>query len=128
MREFVTAINEGKIVGLEQEMNAADLRWNPHPKFRGVALKHLVTGESTNGQLSCHLVKIDAGCEIGEHVHVENLELHEILSGNGMAVLVDKEIPYRAGTSVVIPANKPHKVVAGQQDMYLLAKFTPALV
>jgi quercetin dioxygenase-like cupin family protein len=128
MKEFVKAIDEGKIVCLEHEMNAAHLRWNAHPMYKGVMLKHLITGESTNSQLSCHLVKIQAGCEIGEHVHADKLELHEVLSGHGKGILVNKEILYLAGTSVIIPANEPHKVIAGEEDMYLLAKFTPALV
>jgi quercetin dioxygenase-like cupin family protein len=128
MKEHVKAIDEGKIVCFENEINAAHLTWNAHPKCKGVSLKHLITGKSTNGQLSCHLVRIEAGCEISEHVHADNLELHEILSGHGKGILVHKEIPYLAGTSVVIPANELHKVTAEEEDIYLLAKFTPALI
>ncbi len=128
MHEYMKRIHEGSIVECEQQMNVAELPWNPHPKFRGVALKHLVKGEATGGKLSCHLVRVDAGCEIGNHIHAENLELHEVLSGNGKAMLKDKEIPYVTGTCVVIPENLPHSVMADRDDLYLLAKFTPALV
>ena len=117
-----------KIFGLEQEIDVSQLQWNPHPTCQGVALKHLVTGKLTDGRLSCHLVKIDAGCEISEHVHEGQLELHEVLSGQGTGNLLAQEIPYIAGTSVVIPANISHKVLAGEEPLYLLAKFTPALV
>ena len=128
MKEYMHAIDAGKIVYLEHETDAAQLDWNAHPTFQGVSLKHLVTGQATGGKLSCHLVRIQAGCEIGEHVHADKLELHEVLSGQGKGVLVKKEIPYLAGTAVVIPANEPHKVMAGDEDVYLLAKFTPALL
>jgi quercetin dioxygenase-like cupin family protein len=128
MKDHVQTIDEGKIVCLEHEMQVTHLKWNPHATFKGVMLKHLVTGVSTNGKLSCHLVRIQAGCEISEHVHADKLELHEVLSGNGKGILVNKEIPYLAGTCVIIPANEPHKVIAGDKDVYLLAKFTPALV
>ncbi len=128
MKDYVQAIDEGKVVSLEHEISVAHLKWNPHSTCQGVMLKHLITGASTNGKLSCHLVRIQAGCEISEHVHADKLELHEVLSGNGKGILVKKEIPYLAGTCVVIPANEPHKVIAGGEDVYLLAKFTPALV
>ena len=128
MKEHVSTIDHGRIVCLENEVDAAHLAWNAHPKCKGVSLKHLVTGEATQGQLSCHLVRIEAGCKISQHVHPTQLELHEVLSGQGTGMLREKEIPYLAGTSVVIPANEPHRVLAGEEDVYLLAKFTPALV
>ena len=128
MNDHVKAIDQGNIVYLENDIHAEHLPWNPHSTFKGVALKHLVTGESTGGKLSCHLVRIQAGCEISEHIHETQMELHEILSGDGKGILVEKEILYQPGTSVVIPANKPHKVMAGKSDLYLLAKFAPALV
>ncbi len=128
MQDVIKSIDNGMIVESEQQATIAELPWNPHPTFGGVALKHLVKGDATGGKLSCHLVRVDAGCEIGNHVHAENLELHEVLSGNGKAVLNDKEIPYVMGTCVVIPENQPHTVMADDDDLYLLAKFTPALI
>ena len=117
-----------KIFSLEQESESSQLPWNSHPTCEGVALKHLITGELTDGRLSCHLVKIDAGCEISEHVHAGQLELHEVLSGEGTGSLPGREIPYATGATVVIPADTAHKVLAGENTLYLLAKFTPALL
>lgn len=128
MKAHLEILEAAKIIGLSHETETAHLNWNPHPKCRGVALKHLLTGETTDGKLSCHLVRIQAGCEISEHIHAEQFELHEVVSGQGTGVLVDKEISYLPGTTVIIPANKPHKVIAGKEDVYLLAKFTPALL
>lgn len=128
MNTYLEALEAAKIIGLSYETETAHLNWNPHPKCRGVALKHLLTGEFTDGKLSCHLVHIQAGCEISEHIHAGQFELHEVLSGQGVGTLVEKNIPYLPGTTIIIPANKPHKVVAGKDDMYLLAKFTPALL
>ena len=128
MEYIATLMTEGKVVlGLE-EARVADAKWNPHPTYPGVSLKHLVTGSATNGQLSCHLVKVAAGSQISMHVHPDKLELHEVVSGIGTGTLGEQAIPYVVGTSVVIPANVPHNVVAGQEDIYLLAKFTPALM
>jgi mannose-6-phosphate isomerase-like protein (cupin superfamily) len=126
--ELVKKVDEGKIIYLEKEVGAKDLVWNAHPAFKGVSLKHLVKGESTNGKFSCHLVKVESNCEIGEHIHEDKWELHEIINGIGKGILADKEIQYKLGVSVVIPERVKHKVIAGEDDLYLLAKFVPALV
>lgn len=128
MKEFVNCLNAGTVTTLENSINVSELPWNAHPKCQGVALKHVITGQMTGGQLSCHIVRVQAGCEISEHVHPDKLELHEVLSGQGRGVLKDQTIPYQAGISVIIPANEPHRVIAGDEDVYLLAKFTPALM
>ena len=126
--EIVKKMDEGKIVHLKKETDAKKLDWNAHPTFKGVSLKHLVKGEDTGGKFSCHLVKIEPNCEIGEHVHADKWELHEIIGGDGRGILGEKEIPYKAGVSVVIPEGVKHKVIAGKGGLYLLAKFVPALV
>lgn len=117
-----------KIAYLNKEVEAAELEWNAHPAFQGVFLKHLVKGEATEGKFSCHLVKIEAGCEIGEHLHEGKWELHEVIDGTGRCFLLEKEIPYKLGISAVIPADLKHRVVAGENGLYLLAKFIPALL
>ena len=126
--ELIKKIEEGKIIHIGSELNVNSLPWNNHPTFKGVSLKHLVKGESTGGKFSCHLVKVESGCEIGEHIHEDKWELHEIISGKGKGILVDKEICYELGISVVIPEGVKHKVIADTEDMYLLAKFIPALI
>ena len=128
MNDLVNTFDAATIVNLHDTIQASHLPWNAHPTCQGVALKHLITGACTQGHLSCHLVRIEAGCEIGEHTHPDKLELHEVLHGEGKARLEEQSIAYRPGTAVVIPANTPHRVIAGDQDLYLLAKFTPALV
>jgi len=105
------------------------LPWNPHPTFRGVALKHLVTGADTGGALSAHLVRVEAGCCLQEHVHADKLELHEVVQGAGTCVLAEKTVPYAPGACGLIPAGTLHSVRADAgEDLYLLAKFAPALL
>jgi len=128
MEYIATLTTDGKIVSQLEELRVADADWHPHPTYPGVALKHLVTGKATNGQLSCHIVKVTAGSQISTHVHPDKLELHEVVSGIGTGMLGEQAIPYLVGTSVVIPANVPHSVLAEREDVYLLAKFTPALM
>ncbi|MCP3874661.1 MAG: cupin [Desulfobacteraceae bacterium] len=121
-------ISEGKISCIQKDISVSGLEWNAHPIFKGVSLKHLVKGDITNNKFSCHLVKIEAGYEISEHVHESNWELHESLEGIGKGFIEEKEINYQLGVSVVIPEGIKHKVVAGNENLYLLAKFIPALI
>lgn len=102
--------------------------WNAHPTFKGVYLKHILTGSKTNGTLSTHLVKIDNGCIIGEHMHEGKTELHEVIAGSGSCIIGDMEVTYNPGDSALIPGDTPHKVLAGETGLFLLAKFIPALL
>ena len=102
--------------------------WNAHPVFRGVWLKHLVLGKDTGGLLSCHLVRVEAGCEIGGHVHEGSVELHEVLCGQGTCEMEGRETAYAPGVCLVVPRGAAHRVTAHGGDMHLLAKFAPALL
>jgi quercetin dioxygenase-like cupin family protein len=93
-----------------------------------VFLKHLIKGKSTDNRLSCHLVKINPGCEIGIHNHVGKTELHEILSGFGHCMIEQKEFDYHKGVIGFIPADKNHSIKAENEGLFLLAKFFPALL
>ena len=104
--EIVKKVAEGMIVCIDEDVDAGSLEWNAHSAFKGVFLKHLVKGKSTDGRLSCHLVKVESGCEIGEHIHGDRWELHEVIGGSGKGILAEKEIPYKQGVSVVIPGGE----------------------
>ncbi len=113
----------------EAETDLSALPWNPHPSFRGVSLKHLVTGAQTGGALSAHLVRIEAGCELKSHVHAGSLELHEVARGTGECRIGEKDVRYAPGVCGLIPAGTPHCVRADAgEDLYILAKFAPSLL
>ncbi|WP_292350227.1 cupin domain-containing protein [Methanoregula sp. PtaU1.Bin006] len=110
------------------DIAADSLPWNPHPKFAGVFLRHLVTGKDTGGRMSLHHVRIEPGCAIGDHTHAGQVEIHDILAGAGHCVLDGKEILYMPGIMGVMPADTVHRVVAGEFGLLLLASFAPPLV
>lgn len=116
------------IVTSETVRALQDLPWKAHASCAGVFLKHLVTAADTQGQFSCHLVRVQAGCEISEHTHPDHWELHEVVAGQGRAFLRGNELAYRPGNIVVIPLGEKHRVVAAGEDLYLWAKFVPALL
>lgn len=109
-------------------LSAQTIEWNPHPSFQGVSLKHLVRAQDTEGRLSCHLVKIEPRCEIGSHVHETSLELHEVLVGDGHCWIDDNGMEYKPEVVALIPVNKVHRVKAGDDGLFIMAKFTPALL
>jgi quercetin dioxygenase-like cupin family protein len=115
------------IISTSSDFQAGSLPWNPHPKFAGVSLRHLVTGKDTGGHLSLHHVRIDPGCSIGDHIHASQVEIHDVLEGEGTCTVAEKEIRYVPGVMGIMPADIIHRVVAGEQGLLLLATFSPPL-
>lgn len=123
-----TRFENGLICTISEVLKAQDSNFNPHPKFKGVSLKHLVTGSMTNNQISCHLVKVEPFCILDTHLHETNLEIHEVVAGDAICYIGKNKVNYASGIIGVIPANVSHKVEAGADGIYILAKFTPALI
>jgi quercetin dioxygenase-like cupin family protein len=115
------------IVSTDSDRKAAAPLWNPHPKFKGVSLRHLVTRCDTGGLKSLHHVRIDPGCAIGDHTHARQVEVHDVLEGEGFCTVAGKEIRYVPGVIGIMPADTLHRVVAGKQGLLLLATFSPPL-
>ena len=128
MEEQLSSERNVRIVMSGQTTASELLEWNPHPKFPGVALRHLVTGNDTGGRISLHHVRIDPGCAIGDHTHAGQVEIHDVLSGDGSCTLSGNAIRYRPGTAAIMPADEVHRVDAGKEGLLLLATFSPPLV
>ncbi|HPG30089.1 MAG TPA: cupin domain-containing protein [bacterium] len=107
--------------------NFSEIPWSRHQKFEGVFMKNLFCGLDSDNNLSSMIVKIEPHHEIGNHIHEGKSELHEILAGKGIGTVGDKKIDYCPGVVSFIPADIPHKITAGEEEMIILAKFTPPL-
>ena len=119
--------NNGKLVLPGKETSFAEIKWSKHPIFEGVELKHIITAKDTEGKFSYHLVRIAPDCSIGNHIHENQLETHEVIKGSGRCVNAGSVMPYEAGTISIMKAGVPHEVHAGSEGLYLFAKFMPAL-
>lgn len=126
MNTFET-FNNGKLVTPAATKDFSNIPWKKHPTFTGVELKHILTSENTGGSYSYHLVRIAQNCSIKEHIHETQLETHEVIAGNGVCINDGTTILYEPGTISVFPVNVPHEVNAGENGLYLFAKFMPAL-
>lgn len=128
MTDIFTCFTSGTVACVDGCTDAAALPWNEHPTCAGVRLKHLVRGSETGGRFSAHLVQLDAGAEIDEHVHAASWELHEVVAGGGSCCVDGRDIVYTQGVAAVLPENVAHHVTAGEKGLCLLAKFVPALL
>ena len=109
------------------ETESDSISYTPHKSFKGVYLKHLVSGDMTDSLISSHLVKVEPFCSLDMHTHSQQLEIHEVIQGAGKCLIAEKQLQYTPGMVVVIPRNTPHMVTAGEDGLYILAKFSPAL-
>lgn len=116
----------GKLLLPDTTVTFDDIPWSKHPTFEGVELKHIITSKQTNGQFSFHLVRIAPNKKIGNHVHKEQLETHEIISGSGTCINNGTELTYEPGVISIFPIGLPHEVLAGPDGLHLFAKFIPA--
>lgn len=127
-RNLFEKFNEGGKLLLPNTTISFDaIAWSKHPVFEGVELKHIITANETDGQFSFHLVRIAPNKKIGNHIHEKQLETHEVISGTGVCVNNGAKLPYEAGAISIFPIGKPHEVIAGEDGLYLFAKFIPAL-
>jgi len=120
--------DNGKVFINNACVDIEQIEWSAHPAFKGVYLKHIIKGESTENRLSCHLIKVEPGCEIGIHNHPGKTELHEVINGGGYCLLENKKLNYHKGVVGFIPADTGHSVRAGSEGLFLFAKFFPALL
>lgn len=121
--------DSGKVVFPRADVvDASKLPWYEHPAFKGVFLKDLVSAKDTRGTFSCHIVKISKCCKVGEHSHGSQWEFNEALQGRGTFTIQGKEYSCEPGFSFATPPGISHIVSAPLEDVYLLAKFVPALM
>ena len=127
MKTLFDKFDKGCFVSPYAKKEFSALKWNDHPTFEGVALKHLLTSADTDGEFSYHLVRIAPGKSIGEHIHETQTETHEVICGTGSCINEGMNIPYSSGTVTILRKGTPHSVNAGDDGLFLFAKFIPPL-
>jgi quercetin dioxygenase-like cupin family protein len=125
--DILKSFDSGKIVFPEREIDAATLPWKNHPVFKGVFLKELVSAADTKGAFNCLLIKIEKGAGVGDHTHTTQWEYNEVLEGRGMFGFGGTRSDCKPGDSYVNPPGVSHSVAAPKEDLYIFAKFFPAL-
>ena len=126
--ETIKNIENGRLYTINASEDNSNKQWNAHPAFKGVYLKHLITGAETQGQFSAHIVKVEPNCVLDTHIHAGKTEIHEVIVGTADCLIDTKRVAYKPGDIAIIPNDTVHKVVAGEGGLYLMAKFYPALL
>lgn len=119
--------DKGRLSLPEGDVRFETLPWAPHPVYEGVVLKHLVRGAFSEGRFSYHLVRIMPGMKIGMHVHEGQVETHEVLAGAGVCLNNGVMLNYAPGVISIFAADTAHEIVAGEEGLFLFARFFPAL-
>ncbi len=119
-------IANGQIHYIDQTSEISGIKWEKHPSFKGVYMKKMITGAETGGLFSALLIKLDPESCLELHCHEEQMELHEVMAGDGTFQLLDKTYDYHLGKFALIPKKKNHMVRAGKSGLTLFAIFFPA--
>jgi len=125
--ETADFFEQGIVIADGTMCDTGNINWKIHPSFQGVFMKTVLRGCDTGGRLSCHMIKIEPGREIGIHAHDGRMELHEVIAGCGKCTIGDKMVAYRPGVISCIPDDINHGIAAGDKGLLLFAKFFPAL-
>ena len=125
---ITSPLGNGTLFFVDRNEEIQKIAWNPHPKFEGAFIKHLIKGADNDNLASCHLVRVNPGCQLDDHVHGNEWEYHHILEGEGTGYLDGRAMAYAPGKIAVIPKGANHKVVAGRDGILILATFLPALL
>jgi quercetin dioxygenase-like cupin family protein len=127
-KAITTPLANGTLFFINRTEDIEKLAWIPHPKFKGAFMKHLIKGADNDNLASCHLVRVNPGGQLDDHIHANEWEYHHVLEGDGIGYLDGQQMDYRPGKLAVIPKGTTHRVVAGRQGILILATFLPALL
>ncbi len=100
-----------------------NIEWCAHPEYTGVQIKTLISKEESNNVICALIVNIQPGCELKEHIHGDQWEMHEVIDGEGGATLGEETVEYCQGVISIMPKGVKHSVKAGPGGLTLLAKF-----
>lgn len=93
------------------------------PQFHSLAGNH-VAGVATAGrgaqQVEMWVGRMDAGASTPPHSH-DTEEVVHFLKGSGWATLGDREVGYRPGVTLILPAGIVHQIVAESESEFVAA-------
>ncbi|MDR3554109.1 MAG: cupin domain-containing protein [Syntrophobacteraceae bacterium] len=101
--------------------------WVPHPTAEGVRIKPIITRKDDGLDVTCILVAIPAGKEVGEHVHKDQYDILYPLAGKAV-MWVDGvgEFELAPGVAVRVPNGTKHKIFEVGEDLLIYDVFCPA--
>ncbi len=95
----------------------------------GVRVTFLQTAEETSGELLCVEVTLPPGFSMPEHVHPQQEERHEVVSGTLRGRVGGQEEDYGVGQRVIGPPGVPHawSNPSDREDLRIVSEHRPVL-
>lgn len=106
---------------------AETVEWQPHPIFKNVKIKYLLTKSVDASDVTCALLMVPRGCEIPEHAHTDKVDIIYPLKGKATQWINDiGAFKLEKGTIVRVPIGKKHRTYDVVKDLLLFDIFSPA--
>ncbi len=104
-----------------------DIKFQPHPKFKGVSIA-MLAGEAENLGVGVSILELSQGVEIPVHTHDESLDSIYCLAGEGKIYHQGNWKPFGQGDYCLVPPGQEHGVKSGDQGkMRLFIVHSPPL-
>jgi quercetin dioxygenase-like cupin family protein len=107
----------------------ADISWLPHPLFKEVTIRPLVTKKEDGLDVTCMLVRVPAGREVPEHIHEEQVDILYPIQGKAeMHVDGEGTFPLKPGMVVRVPKSRKHYIFNVTEELLIYDVFQPAMI
>ncbi len=91
-----------------------------HPKFKGVKIAKLLTGEESGNKMSVSILEISPGSEASLHVHEKEGDSIYILSGRGQGTFGGETREVKAGDYIFVPPGVVHGIKNTSSELLIL--------
>jgi len=117
------------LIGMSVVRREEEIEWQPHPSFKGIKVRYLLTKRDDGSDITCLLLMVPKGAEVPEHVHPDKVDMIYPLMGSGKQWVEDRgSFDLKKGMIVRIPMGKKHRTYGVTEDLVLLDIFSPATV
>lgn len=118
-----------KITQPAKVVQPSNLKWEIHPKFKGVESAYLLSKRDDNSGITYALTHWAVGAQFKKHIHEHSDDIIYFLKGRA-TIWVEGigDVPMVAGSFVRIPkgvAHQPHDI---EEDVMAQHTWTPATV
>ena len=110
-----------------RDLQVNELQWQPHPVFKDLFIKKLVTYEKDNVDLSIVMVKVKKGAEIPAHVHEQDDIVYHLEGKGKMWVEGSGDFDVSPGSFMRIPAGVKHQPHDIEEDILVFDIYFPHL-
>ena len=105
----------------------AEIEFTTHPKFDGVNIGVLVTGQDTDSVSVC-LLDIEKNTTIPVHIHDPQIDSIYVVSGSGEIHVNGAWQKISTGDYIFVPAEEEHGIRSGNGELRIFVHHSPPLL